>query len=127
MGSYGIGPGRVMGTIAEHFADEKGLVWPENIAPAKVYLARLGNISDVISVADKLYNLLTDAGVEVIYDDRDLRAGEMFADADLMGIPYRVVVSQKTVESGKHELKGRSDDEVKMQSVEEIVKALAKA
>lgn len=107
MGSYGIGPGRVMGVIAEHFADDKGLVWPENIAPAKVYLARLENIPSVISSADELYEELTKSGIEVIYDDRDIRAGEKFADADLLGIPYRVVVSKKTVKTGKHELKSR--------------------
>lgn len=125
MGSYGIGPGRVMGTIAEHFSDEKGLVWPENIAPAKIYLARLGDISQVVSTADDLYNRLTESGVTVIYDDRDIRAGEKFADADLMGIPYRVVISQKTVESGKHELKARVSEKTEMLSADEIVKALA--
>jgi prolyl-tRNA synthetase len=124
MGSYGIGPGRVMGTIAEHFADEKGLVWPENIAPAKVYIARLGDISSVVSNADDLYNRLTEAGVQVLYDDRDMRAGEKFADADLMGIPYRIVISQKTVESGKHELKSRTSDSTESLNTDEIVKKL---
>lgn len=125
MGSYGIGPSRLMGLLAEHFADERGLVWPENISPAKVYLARLGDISDVVSCADDLYNLLTDAGVTVLYDDRDARAGEKFADADLMGIPYRIVISQKTVESGKHELKKRAAEDVSLLSSDEIVKKLA--
>lgn len=125
MGSYGIGPSRLMGLLAEHFADERGLVWPENISPAKVYLARLGDISDVVSCADDLYNLLTDAGVTVLYDDRDARAGEKFADADLMGIPYRIVISQKTVESGKHELKKRAAEDVSLLSFDEIVKKLA--
>ncbi len=125
MGSYGIGPGRVMGTIAEHFADERGLVWPENIAPAKVYLASLSNIPSVISAADDLYNRLTEMNVQVLYDDRDIRAGEKFADADLMGIPYRVVISQKTVESGEHELKKRTSEEVQLLASEEILKTLA--
>lgn len=125
MGSYGIGPSRLMGLLAEHFADEKGLVWPENIAPAKVYLARLGDIPDVISTADDLYNRLTESGVEVLYDDRDARAGEKFADADLMGIPYRIVVSQKTVESGQHELKKRAEDNASLLSTDELVKKLA--
>jgi prolyl-tRNA synthetase len=125
MGSYGIGPGRVMGTIAEHFADDKGLVWPENVAPAKVYLVSLSNIPSVISAADDLYNRLTDLNVQVLYDDRDIRAGEKFADADLMGIPYRVVISQKTVESGKHELKKRTSEEVQLLASEEILKTLA--
>jgi prolyl-tRNA synthetase len=125
MGSYGIGPGRVMGTTAEHFADDKGLVWPENVAPAKVYLVSLSNIPSVISAADDLYNRLTDLNVQVLYDDRDIRAGEKFADADLMGIPYRVVISQKTVESGKHELKKRTSEEVQLLASEEILKTLA--
>ncbi len=125
LGSYGIGITRVMGVIAEKMSDDKGLVWPEAIAPAKVYIARLSDISDVVSNADDLYNRLTEAGVEVLYDDRDIRAGEKFADADLMGIPYRVVISQKTVESGKHELKKRTSDKVDLLSVDEIIKTLA--
>ncbi|HSW36877.1 MAG TPA: aminoacyl--tRNA ligase-related protein, partial [Candidatus Saccharimonadales bacterium] len=67
LGSYGIGIGRLMGVVVEHFADDKGIVWPENIAPAKVYLARLGDIPHVISAADEVYNSLTKAGIEVIY------------------------------------------------------------
>lgn len=110
MGSYGIGPSRLVGLIAEHFADERGLVWPESVAPAKVYLARLSDTSDVAKDADNLYKVLTDAGVAVIYDDREARAGEKFADADLLGIPYRVVVSEKTVAAKKYEYKARSSD-----------------
>lgn len=124
MGSYGIGPGRVMGTIVEHFADEKGLVWPENIAPAKVYIARLGSDEKVVTEADDLYNHLTENGISVIYDDRDRSAGDKFGDADLMGIPYRVVVSKKTVEKGEHELKKRTDDQVQSLSSEMIVSTL---
>jgi len=113
MGSYGIGPSRLMGLIAEHFADERGLVWPENIAPAKVYIARIGDDSTVAQHADKLYNDLTAAGVEVLYDDRDARPGQKFADCDLLGIPVRVVVSSKTIESGQLELKERTGDEIR--------------
>lgn len=125
MGSYGIGPGRVMGVIAEHFADDKGLVWPENIAPYKVYLARLGNIPSVVSAADELYSRLTEQGIAVIYDDRDARPGEKFADADLMGIPYRVVVSDKTVKSGKHELKKREEAQTQSLGTDELIKTLS--
>lgn len=124
MGSYGIGPSRLMGLLAEHFADEKGLVWPDNIAPALVYLARLGDSQPVVKAADQLYDVLTKAKVTVIYDDRDARPGEKFADADLMGIPYRVVVSDRTVEAGAHELKKRTSQEVKHLSQEDIVKSL---
>ena len=80
MGSYGIGPSRVMGLIAELFADEKGLVWPEAIAPFKVYLVRIDS-DRVNPIADDLYNKLIDAGVEVLYDDRDVRVGQKFADS----------------------------------------------
>lgn len=125
MGSYGIGITRLMGTIAEILSDSQGLVWPESIAPAKVYLARLGNIPSVISAADELYNRLTDSGVQVLYDDRDARPGEKFADADLMGIPYRVVVSERTISSGKHELKKRTEAETTSLSSDQIIEVLA--
>lgn len=107
IGSYGIGITRVMGVIVEKFSDERGIIWPEAVAPARVYIARLGNDSAVVSQADKLYNDLASAGVEALYDDRDVRPGEKFADSDLLGIPMRVVVSAKTVESGQLELKPR--------------------
>ena len=102
MGSYGIGPSRLMGLIAEHFADDKGLVWPENIAPAKVYLVRIGG-DEAVSHADTLYAELMAAGIEVLYDDRDERPGTKFADAELMGIPYRVTVSDRLIEAGQYE------------------------
>jgi prolyl-tRNA synthetase len=111
MGSYGIGITRVMGVIVEKFADEKGIVWPEVIAPAKVYLARLGDEPDVVKDADVLYDLLTQNGIAVLYDDRGCRPGEKFADADLLGIPYRVVVSSKTHAAGTYETKGRTASE----------------
>lgn len=124
MGSYGIGITRLLGTIAEVLSDDRGLVWPESVAPAKVYIARLGNVPSVVSVADELYNRLTDSGVEVLYDDRDARPGEKFADADLMGIPYRVVVSERTIASGKHELKKRTEAEPTQLSIDRIVEVL---
>lgn len=114
IGSYGIGITRVMGVIAEKMSDERGLVWPKEIAPAQVYIARLGTDEMVVSQADKLYNDLTAAGVEVLYDDRDARPGEKFADSDLLGIPVRVVVSAKTAQSGQLELKGRTATEARM-------------
>lgn len=124
-GCYGIGVSRLVGALAEHFADEKGLVWPENIAPAKVYLARLGNIPSVVSAADKIYGELTEKGCAVLYDDRDLRPGEKFADADLMGIPYRVVISEKTVATKQYELKRRTVSEPELVSREKLIKTLA--
>ena len=80
-----------MGVIAEHFSDDKGLLWPEAVAPAKVYLASIGEKGS--TEADRLYEDLTAKGVEVLYDDRDERPGTKFADSELMGIPHRVTVS----------------------------------
>lgn len=126
MGCYGIGVSRLMGAVAELLADDKGLVWPEAIAPAKVYLARLGNSPSVISAGDKLYNDLTVAGIAVLYDDRDERAGEKFADADLMGIPYRLVVSDKTVASKHVEVKRRTSTSSELVDQESVIKTLVK-
>ncbi|HZL07583.1 MAG TPA: aminoacyl--tRNA ligase-related protein [Candidatus Dormibacteraeota bacterium] len=124
LGSYGIGITRVMGVIAEKFADDKGLVWPEAVAPAKVYLARLGDADEVVKQADELYERLTASGVEVLYDDRDTRPGEKFADADLLGIPYRVVISGKTVAGNSYELKARQAEQADQVSLNELTKAL---
>ena len=124
MGSYGIGPSRLMGLIAEHFADDKGLVWPEAIAPARVYLARLGNTLETIAAADDLYNHLTAAGTSVLYDDRDIRPGQKFGDADLMGIPYRVVISDKTVAAGTVELKARTAVEASQVDLTKLAETL---
>jgi prolyl-tRNA synthetase len=125
LGSYGIGVTRLIGVIAEHFSDEKGLVWPVNIAPFPVYLARIGGSDDVVKAADNFYKQLTDTGISVIYDDRDVRAGEMFADADLMGMPLRVVVSEKTVADNSYELKKRSGEETEFIPADKIVEKLA--
>ncbi len=108
LASYGIGITRVMGVIVEKFADDRGIVWPENVAPYKIYLVRLGDNPEVVKEADELYRVLRDKGVEVLYDDRDARAGEKFADADLLGIPHRVVVSDKTLAKNKYEYKART-------------------
>ena len=123
-GCYGIGVSRLMGALAEHFSDERGLVWPENVAPAKVYLISVGNGDSVVKATDELYKTLQKHGVEVLYDDRDVRPGEKFADADLLGIPYRVVVSEKTLEQGKIELKQRTEKESKLVTKDELTKVL---
>ena len=113
MGSYGIGPARVMGIIVEIFADDKGLVWPESVAPFAVHLVSLGKAGDeIFKTADKLYSDLVKAGVEVLYDDRDLRAGEKFAESDLLGIPKRIVVGKDAVETGIFEVVNRATGEV---------------
>lgn len=125
MGCYGIGVSRLMGTIAELMSDEKGLVWPDAIAPARVYLAPLGDDAAVVKAADELYESLQAQGVEVLYDDRDVRPGDKFADADLMGIPYRIVVSAKTVDKGKVELKRRQREEVELLDAASALKTVS--
>jgi prolyl-tRNA synthetase len=127
LGSYGIGVTRLMGVMAEHFSDDKGLVWPEDIAPYKVYLASIGDEERVKAAADSLYQELTDQGVRVLYDDRDERPGEKFADADLMGLPYRVVISPKSLEAGGFELKERVSADSEILPKEQLVSSLTKA
>ncbi|MCA3244476.1 MAG: prolyl-tRNA synthetase [Alphaproteobacteria bacterium] len=101
MGCYGIGPSRMMGTIAEILSDEKGLIWPEEVAPYKVNLLNLkASDATTTQAADALYDTLQRAGVEVLYDDRDVSAGEKFADADLLGCPWQAVVGPKGAEKG---------------------------
>lgn len=115
-GCYGIGVSRLVGAIAEHFADDKGLVWPENIAPARVHLVSIGADDE----ANQLYESLMQNGVGVLYDDRDARAGEKFADADLLGLPHRVVISTKTLEQEKLEYKKRTSEESKLITQNEL-------
>jgi prolyl-tRNA synthetase len=125
LASYGIGITRVMGVIVEKFSDEKGMVWPDNVAPFRVIICRLGDDATVVNSADELYQTLQDERVEVLYDDRDARPGEKFADADLLGIPHRVVVSPKTVEQGKLEYKKRTEAESSMVDRDQLLKLLA--
>jgi len=109
MGSYGIGPGRLMGTIVEALSDDKGIVWPEEVAPFAVHLIAItGGNKDVAAEADRLYELLQENRVEVLFDDRDLRAGEKFADSELIGIPKRVIISEKTMAEGGVEVAPRT-------------------
>ncbi len=124
LASYGIGITRVMGVIAEKMSDDNGLVWPENIAPAKVYLISIGDSDMVKSKSEDLYNKLQDMNIETIYDDRDMRPGEKFADADLMGIPHRVVISDKTIQAEQIEYKLRTDREAKLINEEELFQTI---
>ena len=124
MGSYGIGPSRLMGLIAEHFADDKGLVWPENVAPAKVYLVRIGN-DDAVAHADRLYAELQAKGVSVIYDDRDVRPGEKFADSELMGIPHRITVSDRLIADSSYEYTSRKTGETMILTHDEVLAKLS--
>lgn len=120
LGSYGIGITRLMGTIVEIFSDEKGLVWPEAIAPFQYHLVSLGNDAEVLKIADELYEALG-KNASVLYDDRDARAGEKFADSDLIGIPYRINVGKDALTSGSFELVTRATGEVSKLSREELL------
>lgn len=130
MGSYGIGPGRLMATVVETHHDEKGIIWPESVAPYKVHLIVLQAKDAVLNKkvrneAEKLYNNLLAKGTEVLYDDRDDKtAGEKFADADLIGIPWRVVVSEKTVQKKSIEMKARSSQTSMLVSFTALIKKL---
>ncbi len=125
MGAYGIGIGRTLAAIVEAHHDDKGIIWPDNIAPYKVYLAAIGENPDVAKSASNLYEALTGAGVAVLYDDRtDVRAGEKFADADLLGIPYRVVVSDKTLANHQFELKKRASADMQLLDQDAVIKLL---
>ncbi len=117
MGCYGIGPARVMGTIAETLSDDKGLVWPEAVAPYRVHLLSLG----ADEKADEIYQSLTAAGIEVLYDDRETTAGAKFAESDLLGLPYRVVIGKRSLESGKAEVKKRTEETVTEVDFEALV------
>lgn len=124
LSSYGIGVTRLMGTIVEVLSDEKGIVWPKEVAPFRVHLLSLSE--GVKNVAEQVYKTLQAAGIEVLFDDRDLRAGEKFADADLIGIPTRIIVGEKSVESGMYEVKDRNSDEVRHVALENLVEELKK-
>lgn len=121
MGSYGIGVSRVMGVLAEVFSDERGLVWPEAAAPARIHLVALTGGEEQ---AKQLYAQLDEAGIDTLYDDRDESPGVKLADADLMGVPRRVVCSQKTVAAKKIEVTDRASGEVTMQEPSELLKTL---
>ena len=111
MGSYGIGLGRTMGAIVETHYDNKGIIWPESVAPFKIHLIELKSSNSVVKKeAEKIYKTLLDKGAEVLYDDReDKTAGEKFADADLIGIPTRIVISEKTLAENSVEIKKRNE------------------
>jgi len=120
MGSYGMSPSRLMGAVVELNSDEKGMLWPENVAPFKVHLLSLGENEE----AEKIYKDLLKKGIEVLYDDREISAGEKFADSDLIGIPYRVVVSKKSLAAGGVELKKRSEEKSEIIKIGELAEKI---
>jgi prolyl-tRNA synthetase len=121
MGSYGIGSGRVAATIVEQYRDEQGIRWPVTVAPFHVSLLSLGVEPDVVARADELYDALTRAGIEVLYDDRADRAGVKFNDADLIGNPIRLSVSARTLARGEAELKPRTAAEAEFVPFAEVI------
>lgn len=114
MGCYGIGVSRLMGVIVEKFHDKNGMIWPDSVSPFPAHLIEVGNAS-----GKEVYDYLQGAGVEVLYDDREISAGEKFADADLIGIPWRLLVSEKT--GDKIEVKRRSSAETKLVGRDELL------
>lgn len=127
MGSYGIGLGRLMGTVVEVLSDSKGIIWPETISPFSVHLVSLASSDgETRKFAEAIYTKLMDSNIEVLYDDRDARAGEKFADSDLIGIPLRIVASDKTIKSGKIEFKRRSSETSELLDEDELIKILKK-
>lgn len=122
MGCYGIGNTRLVGTIVEASHDEKGIIWPKSVAPYLVHLIHLGKEENVKSAAEKLYKELNGAGVEVLYDDREESAGVKFNDADLIGIPLRLLVSGRTFEKNSVEWKLREEKEGKLVALSDVVK-----
>ena len=124
MGCYGIGISRLMGVIAEHFSDDKGLNWPMNIAPYTAYLSSIGQEDEIKKAADDLYEKLKKENIEVLYDDRDTRPSEKLTDADLLGIPVRVIVNKGTIDKAVYEFKLRSETEASYLNEADLIQRL---
>ncbi len=122
MGCYGVGLGRLMGTVVEVHYDKNGIIWPKEVAPFRAHLIQIENTKKVKRVAEKLYQDLQKAKVEVLYDDRDKSAGEKFAEADLIGMPLRLVVSERTLKKNSVEIKKRSEKKIKLVKLSQILK-----
>jgi len=118
MGCYGIGLGRLLAAIVEASHDEQGIIWPETVAPFKVHLINLVNDK---KEADQIYRKMIENKIEVLYDDRDKAPGEKFAEADLIGIPYRVVVSEKTLSQNSVEVKKRNSHKIELIKIDKIL------
>jgi len=124
-GCYGIGVSRTMGVLVEIFSDDKGIIWPESVAPFKAHILVLGDKEEAKAEAEKLYKEMEKKGIEVLFDDRaGVSAGEKFADADLLGIPYRIVVSERSLKDGGYEVKKRTEEKGKIVAKEELFKIL---
>jgi len=127
MGSYGIGVSRLVGAIIEASHDDKGIIWPEAVAPFKAIIIDLVKSNDATSsMGDQLNTTLKNAGIEVLYDDRDERPGVKFASADLIGIPYQVIIGKKSTESGIVEFKHRKSGQIQEITLDQVVEKLTK-
>ena len=115
MSCFGMGPSRIMGSLVEVFGDDKGLLWPQEVSPFTLHLIGLDGQSDDV------YEALIQQGIDVFYDDRSVSAGIKFADADLIGIPTRIVVSKKSLEAGGLEIKNRKQEETKIISLDDVI------
>lgn len=120
MGCYGIGVDRTMATVVETYHDDKGIIWPESVAPFRAHLISLGKNEE----AEKIYDLLQKNNIEVLFDDREATAGQKFADADLLGIPYRIVVSEKSLQAGGIEIKKRNEKKSEILETENLLSRL---
>nr|MBP7898929.1 hypothetical protein [Candidatus Gracilibacteria bacterium] len=126
MGCYGIGTSRLVGAIVETFHDDKGIIWPESVAPYRVQLVVLaGKDEKIMQEAERLYAEIQKAGIEVLFDDRNESAGKKFADADLIGLPLRIVISGRTLEKQSVEWKRRSETESQLVPLNELMAKLA--
>ncbi|MCL5411947.1 MAG: His/Gly/Thr/Pro-type tRNA ligase C-terminal domain-containing protein [Patescibacteria group bacterium] len=124
MGSYGIGVGRLMGTVVEIHNDDRGIIWPISLAPYQVYLSNIGSESKIIEETERVYQELLNKNVDVLYDDRDVSPGTKLADSDLIGLPVRLVISKKTLNEGKVEYKERQEETLFYLSIREILQRL---
>ena len=124
MGCYGIGLGRLLGAIVEASHDDKGIIWPKSVAPFLVHLISLGNDKKTKTSAQKIYKSLQEEGIEVLWDDRENKtAGEKFGDSDLLGIPYRVIISEKTLATGCVEVRERGKEKAKLIKIKDLIKS----
>ncbi len=122
MGSYGIGLGRVMGTIAEVLSDDKGLVWPTEVSPFQIHLLNVSPGNDeVTKTCEEIYEHFQENSIDVLYDDREIGVGEKLADADLLGIYQQIIVGTKALEAGEIEVKNRQTDDIKLYSEADIM------
>jgi prolyl-tRNA synthetase len=125
MGSYGIGPARIAAAAIEQNNDKDGIIWPKSISPFDIEIIPLNtNDSKTVQASETLYKKLSDIGIEILIDDRDVRAGVKFKDADLIGIPYHIIIGEKNINEGYVEIKDRKTKELKRLRVEEVINYL---